>query len=267
MSMIIPCNNLYKADMNKQKLINAYIVDDSQDAIEVLKIMLESNFSVEVVGSSCDAEKAIKEISQLAPDLIFTDVEMPTMTGIELCSKLKDCVSPNTRVVFYTGYDKYMIDAIRQRAFDYLMKPPMPQDVAQIITRYYEDRLTAIQKTVMIDDEQRQPPLLVVNAFNEHIPLQADNIAFFRFNQEQKIWEAVCCDGRIFALRTRTNAEIILHYSADFVQIHKRYIVNISHVKMIQNSACILTIPNNSGDELKISKVYRRAFMNAFYSL
>lgn len=219
--------------MNNQKLIRAYIVDDSLDAIEVLKIMLESNFSVEVAGSSSDAEKAIKEISLLAPDLIFTDVEMPTMTGIELCTKLKDCISPNTRVVFYTGHDKYMIDAIRQQAFDYLMKPPMPQDVAKIIMRYYENRLTAIKKTVQMDDRQRQPLLLVVNAYNEHIPLQADSIAYFRFSQEQRTWAAVCCDGNVFTLRTRTNADIILHYSADFVQIHKRYIVNITHVKMI----------------------------------
>lgn len=253
--------------MNNQKLIRAYIVDDSLDAIEVLKIMLESNFSVEVAGSSSDAEKAIKEISQLAPDLIFTDVEMPTMTGIELCTKLKDCISPNTRVVFYTGHDKYMIDAIRQQAFDYLMKPPMPQDVAKIIMRYYENRLTAIKKTVQMDDRQRQPLLLVVNAYNEHIPLQADSIAYFRFSQEQRTWAAVCCDGNVFTLRTRTNADIILHYSADFVQIHKRYIVNITHVKMIQDSVCVLSVPVGNDEELKVSKAYRKTFMDAFYTL
>lgn len=253
--------------MNNQKLIRAYIVDDSLDAIEVLKIMLESNFSVEVAGSSSDAEKAIKEISQLAPDLIFTDVEMPTMTGIELCTKLKDCISPNTRVVFYTGHDKYMIDAIRQQAFDYLMKPPMPQDVAKIIMRYYENRLTAIKKTVQMDDRQRQPLLLVVNAYNEHIPLQADSIAYFRFSQDQRTWAAVCCDGNVFTLRTRTNADIILHYSADFVQIHKRYIVNITHVKMIQDSVCVLSVPVDNDEELKVSKAYRKTFMDAFYTL
>lgn len=254
--------------MNYKKLIKVYIVDDSRDAIEVLKIILESNFSAEVVGSSCDAEKAIKEISQLAPDLIFTDVEMPTMTGIELCTKLKDVVSPDTRVVFYTGHDKYMIDAIRQQAFDYLMKPPMPQDVAKIIMRYYENRLMAIKKTVLEDENrQRQPPLLVVNAYNEHITLQADRVAYFRFSQEQRTWAAVCCDGNVFTLRTRTNADIILHYSPDFVQVHKRYIVNITHVKMIQDSVCVLSVPANNDEEIKVSKAYRKAFMDAFYTL
>lgn len=249
-----------------QKLIRAYIVDDNRDAIELLQTILETGYSAQVVGSSSDAETAIKQIEQLAPDIIFTDVEMPTMTGIELCERLKDCVAPNTKVVFYTGHEKYMIDAIRQQAFDYLMKPPLPQDVAQIITRYYEDRLSAIQKTTLSDNICRQPPILVVNAFNEHIQLQADDIAFFRFNQQQKIWEAVCCNNSVFPLRTRTNSDVILHYSADFSQIHKRYIVNINHVKMIQNSVCIIEPAVGEEGELKISKVYKRDFMDRFCS-
>lgn len=79
--------------MNKQKLISIYIVDDSQDAIEVLKMMLETNYSVDVVGTSNDADSAIREIEQLSPDLIFTDVEMPTMSGIELCSRLNEFIN------------------------------------------------------------------------------------------------------------------------------------------------------------------------------
>lgn len=110
----------------RKQLTSVYIVDDNSDAIEVLRRMLESQYSVKVIGTSTDADTAIEEIIQLAPDLIFTDVEMPTMTGIQLCQLLHQEVDPNTKVVFYTGHDKYMIDAIRQKAFDYLLKPPSP---------------------------------------------------------------------------------------------------------------------------------------------
>ena len=102
----------------RKQLTSVYIVDDNSDAIEVLRRMLESQYSVKVIGTSTDADTAIEEIIQLAPDLIFTDVEMPTMTGIQLCQLLHQEVDPNTKVVFYTGHDKYMIDAIRQKAFD-----------------------------------------------------------------------------------------------------------------------------------------------------
>ena len=57
--------------MYKQKLVSAYIIDDSQDAIEVLAHMLENNFSVEVVGKATDAETAVNEVIDKEPDIIF----------------------------------------------------------------------------------------------------------------------------------------------------------------------------------------------------
>ena len=140
----------------RKQLTSVYIVDDNSDAIEVLRRMLESQYSVKVIGTSTDADTAIEEIIQLAPDLIFTDVEMPTMTGIQLCQLLHQEVDPNTKVVFYTGHDKYMIDAIRQKAFDYLLKPPSPQDLAQTMTRFYEDKLASLPQAAG-HAEQRQP--------------------------------------------------------------------------------------------------------------
>jgi len=63
--------------MYKHKLVSAYIIDDSQDAIEVLAHMLENNFSVEVVGKATDAETAVNEVIDKEPDIIFVDVELP----------------------------------------------------------------------------------------------------------------------------------------------------------------------------------------------
>ena len=93
------------------------------------------------------------------------------------------------------------------------------------------------------------------------------DIAFFRFNQERKIWEIVCTDNTVYTLRHRTTTNVILNYSSEFVQIHKRYIVNINKVKMIQESICILEEPLEAVKELKISKNYRQSFMAAFYSM
>ena len=68
-------------------------------------------------------------------------------------------------------------------------------------------------------------------------------------------------------MRRRTTADIILNYSPSLVQIHKRYIVNIEHIKMIQESTCILDAPLSDVSELKISKNYRHSLMQAFYNL
>ena len=248
-----------------QKLTKVFIVDDNQEAIEVLQRLLEKNYSVDIVGTACDAKSAAETIIQTEPDIIFIDIELPTMSGLEFCSLIRQDIKPETKVVFYTGHEKYMLDAIRHQAFDYLMKPPTEQDLSQIMTRYYENKLAGIPSVA--SNTEQLPIILVVNAMNEHTTLRVSDIAYFRYNQERKIWEAICMDGSIYLLRHRTTADVILNYSGDFVQIHKRYIVNINQIKKIQESACILMEPMETVTELRISKNYRTQLMSAFYSL
>lgn len=251
--------------MDNKKLTRVFIVDDNRDAIELLQHMLVQNYSIDVVGTAGDAETAAKAIIKTDPDIIFLDVELPSMSGLEFCSLIRQEVRPETKVVFYTGHDKYMLEAIRREAFDYLLKPPTLQDLNQLMTRYYENKLADIH--VNRSNTEQLPIILVVNSMNEHTTLRIQDIAYFRYNQDRKIWEAVCMNGQMFLLRHRTTADVILNYSADFVQIHKRFIVNINQIKMIQESACVLVEPMSHETELRISKNYRSALMTAFYSL
>ena len=251
--------------MNNKKLIRAFIVDDNREAVEVLQVMLEQSYSVEVVGTACDAESAADAIVKTDPDLIFLDVELPSMSGLEFCTLIRNELKPETKVVFYTGYDKYMLEAIRRQAFDYLLKPASEQDLGQIMIRYYENKLAGIPQSV--SQAAHLPIILVVNAMNEHMTLRLADIAFFRYNQERKMWEVVCISRTTYTLRHRTTADVILNYSSDLVQIHKRYIVNINLIKMLQDSVCVLNEPMDDIRELRISKNYRAGLMAAFYSL
>ena len=252
-------------NMNNQKLISAFIVDDNQDAIELLKRMLENNYSVEVVGTAHDAETAYKRIVSTEPDLIFLDVELPTMSGLDFCTLIRNEIKPETKVVFYTGHDKYMLEAIRRQAFDYLLKPPTEHDLSLIMTRYYENKLATIPQ--LPRSEGHLPLILVVSPKNEHTTLRLEDCAFFRYNQDRKMWEIVCTNETVFTLRHRTTADVILNYSKDLVQIHKRYIVNVNHIKMLQDSTCVLAEPMEHIRELKVSKNYRADLMMAFYSM
>ena len=229
--------------MNKQQLISIFIVDDNIEAVKVLQHMLERNFSVNIVGTASDAETAAQLIIQTEPDIIFLDVELPTMSGLDFCTLIRNDIKPDTKIVFYTGHDKYMLDAIRRKAFDYLLKPPTEQDLSLIMARYYENKLTDIPGNVSSKDHL--PIILVVNALNEHLTLQLSDIAFFRFNQERKLWEITCTNNEVYTLRHRTTNQI----------------------KMIQDSICILYEPMEQIRELKISKNFRQSFMNTFYSM
>ena len=74
--------------MNRQKLTKAFIIDDNINAIEVLRRMLESSYSVEVVGVAYDAETAADLIIKTEPDLLFLDVELPTMSSIQVMTNI-----------------------------------------------------------------------------------------------------------------------------------------------------------------------------------
>ena len=69
--------------MNKQKMTKAFILDDNKDAVELLRRLLENNYSVDVVGTAADAEAATELIIKTEPDIIFLDIELPTMSGLE----------------------------------------------------------------------------------------------------------------------------------------------------------------------------------------
>lgn len=249
------------------QLVKAYIVDDDPQARLLLQRLLGS-YSVEIVGSTDDLEKVERDILEDEPDLLFLDVELPTMTGLDFYSRLQQWVSPRMKVVFYTGHDKYMLEALRRQAFDYMLKPATASELATVMTRYYEHRLSSLQPSAIARKGiQQPPPVLIVNPAGEHTMLSADSIAFFRYNNDRRLWEVVSTEGDCNMLRHRTTSDVILNYSPHFVQIHKRYIVNITKIQKIVDNECILLPPLNHVDELKISKNFRRDFMNTFYSM
>lgn len=106
--------------------------------------------------------------------------------------------------------------------------------------------------------------LLTVSTHNEHFTLNIDDIAYFRFNNGAKQWEVVCQNGSWRTLRHRTTSDIILGLSHDFVRIHKRFIVNIRFIHVIQDTQCLLRKPLHEVTELKISKNYRHELMGRF---
>lgn len=252
--------------MENKRLVKVYIVDDDVNAAKLL-IMQLKNYSVEIVGQAQDATEETKnEIVELEPDMVFLDVEMPSMSGLSFWSTIQPAVKPNMKVVFYTGYDKYMLEALRRQAFDFLLKPASQPELAQVMMRYYENKLSNIQAALPQSDDY-QPSVMVVNALNEHTVLRFDDIAFFRFDCVRRIWEIITINNTTHQLRHRTTADTILAYSKKFVQIHKAYIVNVHQISKVLDNQCLLRPPLDDIKELRISKNYRHDFMAAFYSM
>jgi two-component system, LytTR family, response regulator len=103
-------------------MLRTIIIDDEQPCIETLQLMLAKKFmdSVTVIGSTTKPLEGIEWIEQEKPDLVFLDIEMPELTGIELLHQLSNT---NFQLIFTTAHEQYALQAIKLNALDYLIKP------------------------------------------------------------------------------------------------------------------------------------------------
>ena len=97
----------------------ALIVEDEQISRERLRELLEHVEWIECIGQAADGISAVRMIDEMRPDLVFLDIEMPGMTGIEVLSRITHVPA----VVFTTAYDRYAVTAFELEALDYLLKP------------------------------------------------------------------------------------------------------------------------------------------------
>ena len=88
------------------KITKIFIIDDNREAIEVLRLLLESHYSVDIVGTSTDTAEAMDKVIDAEPDILFIDIELPSMSGLQFCSMIRNEVTPDMKVVFYTAHDK-----------------------------------------------------------------------------------------------------------------------------------------------------------------
>ena len=249
--------------MDKYKVV---IVDDDDVALENLSFELwkDARFSLE--GTARNGRKGKKLIMKVQPDLLFLDVEMPDMTGLELLQEIRDYVSWNMRVVFYTAYDKYMIQAIREAAFDYLLKPFDERDLKEILTRFTQQVETTGQRVSFPvgNPMHTGQTFIVFTPTNDMRALRPAEIGFFRYCSERKQWEVVLNDQLPLALRRGMTAEQITSFSPCFVQIHQSYIINIDYLMLIRDNRCVLYPPFDKITELLVSKKFKKELQERF---
>lgn len=114
-------------------MMNILIVDDEPLAREELRRMLEEAADIRVVGECANAIEAIGAINRQTPDVVFLDIQMPRVSGLEMLSMLDPDRMP--RIVFLTAHDEYAVKAFEEHAFDYLLKPADPARLAKTLQR------------------------------------------------------------------------------------------------------------------------------------
>ncbi len=122
-------------ETDTQRNITCIIVDDEREALDRLESLLDKFDFVNIIDKRANADAAIKVIVERMPDLVFIDVEMPRKSGFDVIKKVRE-QNINPKFIFVTGYDQYAIKAIKNEAYDYLLKPVDIDELKVVLERY-----------------------------------------------------------------------------------------------------------------------------------
>jgi DNA-binding LytR/AlgR family response regulator len=115
--------------------ISALIVDDEALARDELAFLLKDYPDIEISATASDGLEAMRLISDLEPDVVFLDVQMPGLDGVGVIRQLREKKIPLPHFVLATAYDHYAVEAFHLEAFDYILKPVEKERLAETIER------------------------------------------------------------------------------------------------------------------------------------
>jgi two-component system, LytTR family, response regulator len=239
--------------MSKHEMIKTVIIDDNMEYLDSLREHLSLYPEIELQGFATQYPKAIRLITKTTPDLVFLDIDIPGRNGFDLLADARKVQKTDFKVIFYTTHDKYMFRALRESAFDYILKPLDPKELRCSI-----DRFKTIRKEY---PSTLKPPIpLYVPGNNGIISLPTNTglkflnqnaiVLFRRLNgscTEKTCWRAILTDQSQVKLRNGTSAKEILGFMGqnEFAQINQSTIVNICYLGTIEYKTrdCRLVLP------------------------
>jgi two-component system, LytTR family, response regulator len=218
--------------MTDEQTLRVVIVDDEPLARAVIREFLKAHPGVEVIADCGNGFEAVKAVTDLSPDLMFLDVQMPKLDGFEVLELIGRAIP----VVFTTAYDQYALRAFEVHAVDYLLKPFNEERFAEALTRA-RSRIQA-QELPPIDQlvaeaRPRQGPVervLIRDGSQVHV-LPVDRIDYVEAQDDYISYHA---DGKDYLKDQTMAAAEALMDPARFVRIHRSYLLNIERIARVE---------------------------------
>ena len=240
--------------------LRAFLVDDEPLARTRLARLLGATGRVEIVGQAGDAAEALSALAGVSADVVFLDIHMPGMSGLELARRLP--AGPD--VVFTTAYDQHALEAFETSAVDYLLKPVERARLARALDRVERLRgdptrggLTAALEKLAANLRTAPSPFLRRVAFRTRDGVQfLDVAAITHFTTRDRLIHAV----------TAATSQVVDHGLADleskldpakFIRIHRGTLLNLDHVDEIQpwpGGRLLVRVKDGKRTELEVAR-------------
>ncbi|ESU21585.1 Two-component system response regulatory protein, LytTR family [Flavobacterium cauense R2A-7] len=216
--------------------MKAIIIDDEKRARVTLQLLLQEYCpNVTVVAECENLPEGVKAIRKHQPDLVLLDIEMPGHSGLELLDFF-DENDVNFSIIFTTAYNEYAIQAFKFSAIDYLLKPIVPEELADAVKRL-ERQKQKLENFSALKENMQQENLtkIAVPSGNSLIFLDVSKIEYIK---GEGAYSEVFCSHNISHMVSRNlkNFEDILCTNPRFLRVHKSYIVNLNFVAAYNKS-------------------------------
>lgn len=247
-------------------MIRTIIIDDEPSAVNVLSLLLKKKCKedVEIIGTSESPMEGRAMIESMSPDLVFLDIEMPGMTGIDLLRSFKN---PAFHVVFVTAYDAYAVEAFRLSAVDYLLKPVEADDVVHAVQKVRQDMRESQHALTARLDKLEQLLSQHTTTFEPKIGIgMSDKIVFVHipdilYCEAQGAYTTVYMKDSRKLMASKSLGDFETQLSNHrFFRIHHHYLINLNHVREFQRSDGGYVIMENN-KQLEVSQRKRKDFL------
>lgn len=226
-------------------MIRVLIVDDEAPARARLRRMLEGQSDIECVGEAANGVQALHAVTELTPDLLMLDIQMPELDGLAVAASLP---SPGPKVIFVTAYDTHAMAAFELAAVDYLLKPVHKDRLAQSLTRVRGDSTPARELARAVESRSNvKLRKMAVRSGSKYIVFDVDRIAAVLASEHYSV---LIVDGQELLSDDSLDRLSLRLDEHQFLRVHRSAIINLNYLQELQQEgdrkyiARVLGAPN-----------------------
>jgi two-component system LytT family response regulator len=200
------------------------IIDDEQDARDLIRHYLSAYDHFEIIGEADNGMAAVEMIKELDPEVVFLDIQMPGLSGIEVLTHLERL----PKIVFSTSFDQYAIKAFEIYAIDYLLKPYSKQRFAATMARLDHSRgqIQRFTEELLVQNRSYPEKVIVEKGRSKRLISVSDISYFEAFGDYSKVFtnkEEFLVTSGISTVHKKLNP-------TQFLRIHRSFLVNLEKV-------------------------------------
>lgn len=238
-------------------MFTAVLIDDEPSSLKILKGDLLEHFSndIKILGDTNDFNEGIILIKEYKPDIVFLDIDLGNnKTGFDLLNKARE-FNKNFKVIFCTAFNQFAIKAIKEKAFDYLLKPIDIEDLTITISK--------------LKEETTEPAtfknFIVINTTESIYKIYNENLIYVKGDGGYS--EFYVRDSKLPIVSSLTLSEVMKELDKTnnmFYRIHKSFIVNKTEITKINKGLTSKTISIKNGLKLPVSRQKYSEFIKIF---